>query len=105
MNLRAALVLLISGLGTTAQPSLADPINFTVTLLDVPGSTSTTAIGISNAGQIVGDYTDSAGSTHGFLDINGTFTTLDFPGSTYTAATGINNLGQIVGFYSGGAFL
>ena len=80
MNLRVALVLLISGLGATTQPSLADPLNFTVTLIDVPGSISTTAIGINNSSQIVGRYTDSAGNTHGFLDTNGTFTTLDFPG-------------------------
>jgi len=105
MNLRAALVLLISGLGITTQPSLADPLNFTVTLIDVPGSRSTTAFGINNAGQIVGTYTDSAGNEHGFLDTNGTFTTLDFPGSTGTAAYGINNVGQIVGSYSGGTFL
>ena len=105
MNLRAALVLLISGLGITTQPSLADPITFTYTLIDVPGSTETTAIGINNASQIVGGYVDSAGNRHGFLDNNGVFTTLDFPGSTFTQATGINNVGQIVGFYSGGAFL
>jgi probable HAF family extracellular repeat protein len=104
MNLRAALVLLISGLGITTQPSLADPITFSITLIDVPSSTSTRANGINNAGQIVGGYTDGTG-THGFLDTNGTFTTLNFPGSTYTEATGINNLGQIVGIYSGGAFL
>ncbi|MBV9035440.1 MAG: hypothetical protein JO182_13205, partial [Acidobacteriaceae bacterium] len=61
MNLRAALVLLISGLGITTQPSLADPITFTYTLIDVPGSTETTAIGINNASQIVGGYVDSAG--------------------------------------------
>jgi uncharacterized membrane protein len=105
MNFRVALILFISGLGIATQPSLADPINFTVTLIDVPGSRSTTAIGINNSSQIVGSYTDSAGTTHGFLDTNSTFTTLDFPGSTFTQATGINNVGQIVGFYSGGAFL
>jgi probable HAF family extracellular repeat protein len=105
MALGTALVLLISGLGTIAQPSLADPINFTISLIDVPGSTATGAIGINNAGQIVGSYTDTAGNTHGFLDTNGSFTTLDFPVSTFTEPTGINNVGQIVGFYSGGAFL
>jgi hypothetical protein len=105
MNLRTALVLLISGLGIITQPSLADPITFTISLIDVPGSASTTAIAINNASQIVGTYTDSMGAGHGFLDTDGTFTTLDFPGSTFTEATGINNVGQIVGFYSGGAFL
>jgi probable HAF family extracellular repeat protein len=78
MNLRAALVLLILGLGITTQPSLADPITFTISLIDVPGSASTMAMGINNAGQIMGSYTDNTGSTHGFLDTNGTFVTLDF---------------------------
>ena len=105
MNLRIALVLLISGLGMTTQPSLADPITFTISLIDVPGSAGTTAIGINNASQIVGSYADSKGQEHGFLDTNGTFTTLDFPGSTFTEATSINNVGQIVGSYSGGTFL
>jgi hypothetical protein len=105
MALGTALVLLISGLGIIAQPSLADPINFTISLISVPGSTSTRAIGINNYSQIVGSYTDSSGNAHGFLDTNGSFTTLDFPGSTFTDPTGINNIGQIVGFYSGGAFL
>jgi probable HAF family extracellular repeat protein len=88
-----------------AQPGWADPIRLTLTFFDVPGSTSTGAAGINNAGQIVGSYNDSTGRRHGFLDTSGVFTTLDFPGSTFTAPTGINNLGQIVGFYSGGVFL
>ena len=105
MNLRTALVLLISGLGAIAQPALADPLTFTVTQINVPGSTSTAAVGINDASQIVGGYTDSAGNSHGFLDNSGVFTTLNFPGSTFTEATGISNVGQIVGLYSGGAFL
>ena len=104
MKLHTAVTLAVLGLGMAVQQGLADPITFDITIFDVPGSTSTRANGINNAGQIVGGYTDATG-THGFLDINGTFTTLNFPGSTYTEATGINNLGQIVGIYSGGVFL
>lgn len=97
--------LLAFGLWASAQPGFADTLTLTITLFAVPGSTSTGATGINNAGQIVGSYTDTTGRTHGFLDTNGAFITLDFPGSTSTQPTGINNLGQIVGFYSGGAFL
>jgi probable HAF family extracellular repeat protein len=67
------------------------PLRYTITPFDVPGSTSTNALGINNSGQIVGYYTDSAGAQHGFLDTNGAFTTLPF------VPTGINNVGQIVG--------
>ena len=37
------------------------------TTIDVPGATSTVALGITPAGEIVGGYTDSSGNTHGFL--------------------------------------
>jgi probable HAF family extracellular repeat protein len=68
--------------------------------IDVPGSTSTSASGINNSGQIVGSY-DVAGpyNSHGFLLDSGNYTTLDVPGSTGTYATGINKTGQIVGHY------
>jgi probable HAF family extracellular repeat protein len=41
------------------------PSNFQT--IDFPGSTGTRAIGINNAGQIVGDYVDANGVRHGFL--------------------------------------
>jgi uncharacterized membrane protein len=34
--------------------------------IDVPGSTSTSALGINDDGLIVGDYTDKQGNVHGF---------------------------------------
>jgi probable HAF family extracellular repeat protein len=69
------------------------------TTLDAPGSTLTLALGINDAGQIVGEY-EASGRFHGFLLSGGSFTTLDPPGSTFTNALGINNVGQIVGLYS-----
>jgi uncharacterized membrane protein len=39
----------------------------TYTTLDVPAAQSTHLYGINNAGLVVGDYTDAAGSEHGFL--------------------------------------
>ncbi len=69
------------------------------TISDPNGAEGTEALGINNAGEIVGQYTDSAGKTHGFLDVDGTFTTIDDPLGVNTAITGINDAGQIVGYY------
>jgi hypothetical protein len=58
------------------------------------------AVGINNAGLVVGFYADSMGVLHGYL-FNGTSaTTLDFMGGMGTQAFGINNLGEIVGDYT-----
>src|SRR5580692_8075405 len=60
----------------------------------------TTANGINDSGQIVGIYTDSSSTAHGFLYSNETFTTLDDPlGINGTTPIGINAAGEIVGSY------
>ena len=76
-----------------------------VTTLDVPGSlsSSTTADGINDLGQIVGYYQDAARNGHGFLYDQGNYTPLDVPGAYITYATGINASGQIVGYYGDAA--
>jgi probable HAF family extracellular repeat protein len=64
-----------------------------------PGATETSAQGICNSGQVVGDFPDAKG-THGFvyLENAGVFTpALDCPTGTDMALRGINNGGQIVG--------
>jgi len=59
----------------------------------------TQAVGINNAGQIVGSYLD-AGIFHGFLLSGGTFTTIDVAAATHgTRAFGINDAGTIVGSF------
>jgi probable HAF family extracellular repeat protein len=58
----------------------------------------TTASGINDAGQIVGE---SGG--HGVLLSGGNYTTLDVPGARTTSAQGINDAGQIVGWYQDAA--
>jgi probable HAF family extracellular repeat protein len=62
----------------------------------------TTATGINNLGQIVGNYGDGSGSAtgNGFLYSSGTYTTIAFPGAAQTQIQGINDSGQIVGTYS-----
>jgi probable HAF family extracellular repeat protein len=78
--------------GTWAAPIY----NFTT--IDVPGGTASFAIGINDAGQIVG-YFDDATGRHGFLKDGSIYTTVDVPGATRTEANGINSTGQIVGYF------
>lgn len=64
------------------------------------GSASAQATGINSSGQVIGDFTDSAGAFHGFLYSNGKFMTLDPAGSTGAVAWGINDNGQVVGSFT-----
>src|SRR5437588_149555 len=65
------------------------------------GSKGTIAFGINNSSQIVGSYSDSSLSAHGFLLSGSTYSTVDDPLATgFTQALGINSAGQIVGVYS-----
>jgi uncharacterized membrane protein len=69
--------------------------------IDLPGATSTRALGISPEGEIVGGYSIGSAS-HSFLISKDTVTTLDPPyGISGTSlAEGINPQGDIVGLYS-----
>ena len=77
------------------------PNNFT--LENFPNSTQTQVIGINDRGYTDGFYIDTAGTTHGFLDINGTFTTVDFPGTTFNQLLGLDNRDQAAGYYADAA--
>ena len=67
---------------------------------DPPGAVGgSSASCVNPSGVIVGDFTDSAGVSHGYALENGTFTTIDFPGSTSTSVGGNNPEGDIVGLY------
>jgi hypothetical protein len=70
--------------------------------IDIPGARSTVAKGINNAGQIVGNYTDSSGD-HGFLLTGSSVTTIALPiNSNRPHAADINDAAplQIVGDYT-----
>jgi hypothetical protein len=69
----------------------------------LPANFNSQAVGIDNAGDIVGFYMPTATTSIGFLDIGGVISTIDPFGSTFTQALGINNLGEIVGFYVDGS--
>jgi probable HAF family extracellular repeat protein len=96
---RALFVFLFAGL-LCALPAHA--VEYTYTTIDVscPAAVSAGASGINRHGQIVGTYTDSVGTQHGFLLTAGTCLTIDGPdGSLATSANGLNDHGQIVGSY------
>jgi probable HAF family extracellular repeat protein len=69
------------------------------TTIDYPNATLSRCWGINNNGEIVGEYNDAAGTTHGFLLSGGKFTSITYPRATYTEALGNNLAGQIVGRY------
>jgi hypothetical protein len=69
----------------------------------LPVNQNSQAVGINNAGNIVGFYLPTAATSVGFLDLGGVISTIDPFGSTFTQALGINNQGEIVGFYTDAA--
>src|SRR5262249_25010782 len=77
---RIAVVALGLLMGLTVPAKADDDYDFTT--IDVPGATSTEALGINASGQIVGQYDDASGTTHGYLLCKGKYTTLDVPGAT-----------------------
>jgi hypothetical protein len=67
-----------------------------------PDSTSTTALGVSSTGEVVGDYVDVMGNMHGFTwTARDGFSSVDDPnGVGATTINGVNDRGQLVGFYT-----
>ncbi len=76
-----------------------------VTVLSVPGSSMTQALGINDNDEVVGVYqvgTNSNAQTHGFTWTQwGGFQTVDDPhGIGTTTINGVNDNGDLVGFYA-----
>jgi len=67
-----------------------------VTSISFPNATLTEAVGLNDAGHVVGDYRGADGVFHGFLFANGVYTTF---GADLGAAD-VNNAGLIVGCYA-----
>jgi len=89
------LFLLVSVLGAVAQ----GPAGYTYSTVNYPGAILTQIHGINSAGWIAGQYTDSAGNTHGFTQISGTFYSIDFPGAELTEVQSINSTRGLAGTY------
>ena len=94
------LAALCLSVGVTSQARAQE---YTFTTIEPFGSNGSTASGITDDGQIVGNYGDGNG-IHGFLLSGGTYSTLDGPGIRYTIAWGINLSGEIVGWYNDSSF-
>ena len=95
MNSRTIQNLALAALICVAPASLAD----TYTPIDFPGADSTEVAGINASGVMVGSYTDSSGSTHGFKLDGDAFTALDFPGALTTFAFSVNARGDVAGAF------
>jgi hypothetical protein len=73
-------------------------------LIDFPRSTSTTATGINDKGEIVGGYNDVnlmyyVMGDNAFRLKKDSFSSIDFPGAVQTLAYGINKSGEIIGLF------
>jgi hypothetical protein len=95
MNIRAIQILVVAGLMSVAPAALAA----TFTTIDFPGAITTDATGINSSGEIVGFYTDGAGTTHGFRRSAGAFAAIDYPGAISTFAIAVNSRGDVAGFF------
>ena len=86
---------------TTQRSYMVSGTTFTYLDGSLPvGTQNNQAVGINNAGLVVGFYADSTGVFHGYLFNGTTAITLDFLGGMGTQAFGINNHGEIVGDYT-----
>jgi probable HAF family extracellular repeat protein len=74
-----------------ASPVRAD---YFYTAIDVPGGFNTFAVGINNAGQVVGGYSTAPPFTHGFLLTGGSYATLDAPGAKLSGVTKMSGLAR-----------
>ena len=70
-------------------------------LLTLPGSLANISTGINSTSVIVGEYTDTSNTVHGFRFSGGVVTNIDDPNSTTgnTIPFDINDGGEIVGSY------
>jgi probable HAF family extracellular repeat protein len=69
-------------------------------VLNLGNASNTQALGINDAGIVVGSFVDTAGHTRGFVRSNAHLRVVDAPGSSSTVVNGLNNKGQIVGFFT-----
>jgi hypothetical protein len=64
-------------------------------------SNNTEVVGITDSGEIYGDYTDWTNVQHGFVASVGVTTTIDVPFATTTDISGATASGELFGSYVG----
>jgi hypothetical protein len=74
--------------------------NGAFTNIEFPGAVATSPVKISNNGDIVGTYVDSAQFEHGFSFDKGRYSTIDRAGFADTRITAVNSFDNILGFAS-----
>ena len=80
-------------------PTLLDDYEFV--LIDVPEAVGSRALGITDAGEIVGAFDNIDGVTQGFIYRDGNpVETLQWGGSSYTEVWSMNAAGQVLGYYA-----
>jgi probable HAF family extracellular repeat protein len=68
--------------------------------LHKPGSDNTLPLGINDAGEVTGWYSDANGNLYGFVYKNGTYYQVNYPdASGSTTPAGINDASAVVGSY------
>src|ERR1700733_13012221 len=75
------------------------PAAYTYNTVTFPSSILTQTHSINNSGWLAGQYTDTAGLTHGFTQISGSFNSIDFPGAVLTQVQSINSTRGLAGSY------
>lgn len=73
------------------------------TFIPGPNGENSGAVGINDAGQILGGYANGYGGAYGFVKTGDNYTIIDVPNSNKNAGTivtGINNHGTVIGNYS-----
>jgi len=77
----------------------------TFTEYDVPGAPTTNVLGINDAGDFTGGFSNSDNTIlYAFVSVGGTITSFTVPGTSFTLAYQINNSKQlVVGYYIDGS--
>jgi hypothetical protein len=87
-------------LGGPNEAFMYDLSTDSATVLSVPGAVETWATAINDSSEVVGNWQDANGISHGFTWTSvGGYVTFDVPGAVDTRANGINASGAIIGSF------
>src|SRR4051812_12123783 len=95
-----ALVRVVVALVASSEIAGAEGARYAYTRVSPPGALWTTALGVNNAGVVVGTFQDANSRIRGFRYEGGAYTTVDYPNVPETWVYGINEAGDIVGTWA-----